>query len=221
MAGTKKSNNTKRKARSVDDRTTSANGKRRQGTSPTSGGIIRENTGVTGVVATATPEMTRSAAPVMSNPNALYFNSSNSRQITPPNLPGVGSVEVVHGGTVDKEKASKQWLEACQKSGRLGSSEMLAHDLSQYVRYDLFSKLKFIMSDKQLNYSRMNGSFCMLICNAMGLGGDDEVSISWWETYKETILVVLNNKRADVTAAIKRAFLRKYKSITIRLLIDY
>jgi hypothetical protein len=221
MAGPKKTNNTKRKVRG-DGRTTTANGKRRQGTSQTNDGITLVDTGgVPGVRATATPEMTRGAAPVMSNPNALYFNSSNSQQMAPSNLPGVGSVVVVHGGPVDKEKASKQWLEACQKSGRLGSSEMLAHDLSQYVRYDLFSKLKFIMSDKQLNYSRVNGSFCMLICKAMGLGGDDEVSISWWETYKETILVVLNNKRADVTAAIKQAFLRKYKSITIRLLIDY
>ena len=65
------------------------------------------------------------------------------------------------------------------------------------------------MSEKQMNYSREKGSFCLMICGAMGLVGDDEVTVSWWEEYKDTILVVLNNKRGDVTAALKRAFLSK------------
>jgi hypothetical protein len=68
------------------------------------------------------------------------------------------------------------------------------------------------MSEKQLYYSHTEqGSFCVLICGAMGLLSDDDVAISWWEEYKAGYHPggPVNNKRADVTAAIKRAFLSK------------
>jgi hypothetical protein len=37
-------------------------------------------------------------------------------------------------------------------------------------------------------------------------------SAAWWELYKNKIVQILNNKRADVTSAMKRIFMSKYGS---------
>ena len=91
----------------------------------------------------------------------------------------------------------------------MGSSEILAWDLNQYMCYDLFPKLTFIMSKNQMHFTRTEPNFCLTICHTMGLVGDDDVIVSWWEAHKDTILAISNSKRTDVTAGIKRAFLRK------------
>jgi hypothetical protein len=103
---------------------------------------------------------------------------------------------------------SKRWFEACQRNGRMDNEAMLAKDISAYVRYELFPKLKFIMSKKQLYYTAERPSICGLICDDMGLM-DQTTAVAWWERYKDMIADVLNAKRADVTGAVKRAFLRK------------
>ena len=41
----------------------------------------------------------------------------------------------------------------------------------------------------------------------MGLVGDDDVTVSWWEAHKDTILAILNSKHTDVAEGIKRVFL--------------
>ena len=104
---------------------------------------------------------------------------------------------------------SKAFFEACQRNGRLDSEGILQKDIRAYVRYELFPKLKFIMNDRQLEYSPERNTICGLICEQMGLE-DPKAAVSWWERYKDMIADVLNAKRADVTGAIKRAFLRKF-----------
>lgn len=124
-------------------------------------------------------------------------------------LPSLVTVQQPPGGSeVNPEHESKTWFEACQRNGRMDNQAMLAKDISTYVRYELFPKLKFIMNSKQLNYSSEQTSICGLICTAMGLV-DAKAAVSWWERYKDMIADVLNAKRADVTGALKRAFLRK------------
>jgi hypothetical protein len=115
---------------------------------------------------------------------------------------------------VNADHESKTWFEACQRNGRMDNETMLTKDISTYVRYELFPKLKFIMNSKQLNYSSEEKSICGLICTAMGLV-DEKAAVSWWERYKDMIADVLNAKRADVTGAIKRAFLRKSKKTAV------
>ena len=109
---------------------------------------------------------------------------------------------------------SKTWFELCQRHGRMDNEEMMMTDISNYVRNDLFSSLKFIMSDKQLQYSPDTNSLCTLICVAMGLH-DPTAAVTWWERYKNMIAYVLNAKRADVTGALKRAFMRTYTPVAI------
>ena len=89
-------------------------------------------------------------------------------------------------------------------------------DISNYVRNDLFPSLKFIMSDKQLQYSPDTSSLCTLICVAMGLH-DPTAAVTWWERYKNMIAYVLNSKRADVTGALKRSFMRTYTPVAERI----
>jgi hypothetical protein len=74
--------------------------------------------------------------------------------------------------------------------------------------FNLFPKSKFIMNNKQLNYSSEKDSICFKICRSMGLV-EDMADVSWWERYKDMIADVLNPKRADVSGGLKHAFICK------------
>lgn len=102
----------------------------------------------------------------------------------------------------------KAWFEACQNSGRLNNTAMLHKDISSYVRYDLFPNLKFIMAKTQMEYSTDPTTLCAIICSAMGMK-EPTTAVTWWEHWKNMIVDVLNAKRADVTGAIKKVFVRK------------
>ena len=65
-----------------------------------------------------------------------------------------------------------------------------------------FTKLKFIMNDRQLEYLPNCITICGLICAQMGLE-DPKAAVAWWEWYKDMIVEELNAKCADVTGAIK------------------
>jgi hypothetical protein len=58
-------------------------------------------------------------------------------------------------------------------------------------------------------FSTMEQSICYQICSDMGLTGNN--AAAWWELYKNKIVQTLNSKRADVTAAIKRIFMSKFR----------
>lgn len=124
----------------------------------------------------------------------------------PPSVVAVnGEYSTLH---VAGENLCKVWFEACQNSGRLTNKALLEKDISTYVRYTLFPDLKFVMSDNQLNFSTDPSTLCMIICKAVGMV-DKNTAVTWWEAYKDMIADVLNAKRADVTGALKKVFLRK------------
>ena len=140
----------------------------------------------------------------------VLINMGNRQPVVVPQ-------KVVSGGGGARSRKSsaqgmrtKDWFEACQNSGRLDHAGILAADVNGYVRKTLFPKLKFIMSERQMNFSKEKGSFCMLICTGMGLCVEDEdVMVSWWEAHKMTVGYILNQKRADVSSAVKLCFQRK------------
>jgi hypothetical protein len=130
----------------------------------------------------------------------------------PRTITGPPSVVAVSGEDsnlhVAGENQCKVWFEACQNSGRLTNKALLEKDISTYVRYTLFPDLKFIMSDNQLHYSTDPSTLSRIICKAMGMV-EPTVAVTWWEAYKDMIADVLNAKRADVTGALKKVFMRK------------
>jgi hypothetical protein len=69
--------------------------------------------------------------------------------------------------------------------------------------------LKFFMDSRQLTYSTAEDTICYKICTDLGLS--EMRAASWWEANKLQIAKTLNSKRADVTSAIKRVFMSKYK----------
>ena len=99
------------------------------------------------------------------------------------------------------------WFETCRKKNRLGNDSMHDVDLITYVRNELFPKLKFVMDARQLMFSSSNNTICYQICRDMKV--KEIRSVAWWELYKNKIVQTLNNKRADVTAAMKRVFMSK------------
>jgi hypothetical protein len=109
---------------------------------------------------------------------------------------------------------SKGWMEALQNQGRLDNDKIVKKDIIGFVRNDLFPKLKFIIRKQQLEYSPFENSICGKICAALGMK-NAAPSVTCWERHKNMIVDVLNAKRADVTGAIKKEFLRKYKTQSV------
>jgi hypothetical protein len=160
------------------------------------------------VDATAMPTPTR-LGKVAASTTTTTFSLRTGAQPRGTSIPGVVEVGKENSSTCTSNATpSRDWFEACRKSGRMGCDSMLSSDLVAYVRNDLFPKLKFIMDAKQLNFSTEMSSICYRICTEMGLV--EPWASQWWEQYKKKILETLNNKRADVTATVKRAFLSKW-----------
>ena len=94
------------------------------------------------------------------------------------------------------------WFEACHKKSCLGYEYSLHDmDLLTYVHNELFPKLKFFMDAHQLMFLSMKDTMCYQICRDMKV--KEICSAAWWELYKTKIVQTLNNKRADVTMAMK------------------
>jgi hypothetical protein len=150
--------------------------------------------------------MTRTEVPTTTSNATMVINPRTMKTIT-TNIP-------TRGGPVPDERdmgdCTQRWLVASQKSGRCANTEVLARDVANYVRYELFPKLKFITGEKQMMYSKDVNSFCAVISASFGLHNvDEEVAVRWWENHKKQIQSILNQKRADVTAGIKGAFWSK------------
>ena len=67
---------------------------------------------------------------------------------------------------------------------------MAGGGLVEYVRTELFPKLKFIMDKRQLVYSGEKGTICAQICKDMSV--KDSRAADWWETHKLLIMKTLN-----------------------------
>lgn len=130
----------------------------------------------------------------------------------------VGEVEVTTTETTGSlTNSCADWYETLRIKGRMGDETMLEIDLVSYVRGELFPKLKFIMDPRQLTFNTNTNSICYQICHDMGL--KKHRYAKWWELYKIKIVQILNCKRADVTAAIKRIFMSKLVCATFVELI--
>jgi hypothetical protein len=90
-------------------------------------------------------------------------NSAHS-SVQPPTLVEVGhSMASVSDASGDNHQC-KTWLELCQLNGRMDNKAIMKKDLIDYVRYELFPKLKFFMGKTQLLYLPKPKSICGLIC---------------------------------------------------------
>jgi hypothetical protein len=67
------------------------------------------------------------------------------------------------------------------------------------------------MGKQELEYSPFENSICGKICAALGMK-NAATAVTCWERHKNMIADVLNAKKADVTGAIKKEFLPKYKT---------
>jgi len=76
--------------------------------------------------------------------------------------------------------------------------------IEQYVKGELFHKLKFISSPEMMMYSQNPRSLCHLFCTKFNVQGTNQGI--FWSTYSKVIIKALNKKRSDVTNAMKQAF---------------
>ena len=118
--------------------------------------------------------------------------------------------EVVQGGTpsIGSANVCANWYENCCQQGRGSAANMQMPDLIGYVRGQLFSKLKFFMHERQLDFSLAQDSFCFTILKDMHVPENEYAK--WWELHKKKIVQGINSKRGDVSATIKWVFISKW-----------
>ncbi len=103
------------------------------------------------------------------------------------------------------------WLQ----NGTIGDSEMAKAVIKQrrnmikgYVKDTLFKKVKFIVSDKQMECDFK--SFAVPILNFMGVSDeDDDVKKRLWNNFKLDAKKALQEKRASINGAVKSAIVCK------------
>ena len=76
--------------------------------------------------------------------------------------------------------------------------------MEQYVKNDLFYRLKFISSPEMMLFSWQAQSICQVVCNKFNVPRNEHVR--FWSMYSKTLIQKLNKKRSDVSNAMKRAF---------------
>ncbi|HEY9298456.1 MAG TPA: hypothetical protein VIQ31_19285, partial [Phormidium sp.] len=76
--------------------------------------------------------------------------------------------------------------------------------LDQLVKTDLFHKIVFISAPKLIEFSSDTFSLCQYVCNHLGIPSNDQRQ--FWRNYAKHVEKKLNQKRADVSNAMKKTF---------------
>ena len=83
-------------------------------------------------------------------------------------------------------------------------NEATLNMIEQYVKNDLFHRLKFISSPEMVMYSKDSRSLCQVACNKFNVDKQDQ--IRFWAMYSKYIPKFLNKKRSDVSNGVKKQF---------------
>ena len=76
--------------------------------------------------------------------------------------------------------------------------------LEHLVKTDLFHKIVFILSPTMIEFSSDTLSLCQYVCNNLGIPKRDQKQ--FWSNYSKHVEKKLNQKRADVSNAMKKTF---------------
>jgi hypothetical protein len=79
--------------------------------------------------------------------------------------------------------------------------------LQEYVRHELFPRWKFFTCPSQLVYDAQKGSIVLKICDSLNVS--ELGRMTWWERNKGTVVQILNMRRNEVTAYVKKRFIGK------------
>jgi hypothetical protein len=92
-------------------------------------------------------------------------------------------------------------------SGAVQQEEYRASQVARFrkaVRATLFQKVKFITSERMLEYGHVVSK---TVLKALGLGTDAAVKERYWNAYRGCVNKALNDKRGNVNNEMKKAFL--------------
>ena len=85
--------------------------------------------------------------------------------------------------------------------------------LDQYVKNDLFHMIVFISSPALTAFSRNAQLLCQVVCNYLNISPNEHEC--FWMLYAKFVEQKLNQKRSDVSNAIKTTFKGKLCSICL------
>ena len=126
--------------------------------------------------------------------------TNNGALSIPPIVHQNGDASSLNGTTLTTAASLWPTLDSCFYLDQTKTVTMI----EQYVKTDLFHKLKFISSPNMLAFSWDKKSICQLICEKFKVARMEQTI--FWSYYQNSINQKLNKKRAEVLNAMRRAF---------------
>ena len=145
------------------------------------------------------------APPIMNNPTNETVIKPNAMQsvsdlsMVQSQLPNKVASTVVTKSVTD---VSQKWSSTQPDTSHKYGTTMTALDM--YVKKELFHMIVFILSPAVIAFSRDPQSLCQVVCNELNVAPNDQDS--FWMVYAREVEYKLNQKRSDVSNAIKTTF---------------
>jgi hypothetical protein len=141
-----------------------------------------------------------------------FTNSAHGAQAVPLTIgrsPGDGSNRSNDSGGDTSSQLTAQTPSLYNPQEKDPKREALEKklQLQEYVRHELFPRWKFFTCPSQLVYDAQKGSIVLKICDSLNVS--ELGRMTWWERNKATVVQILNMRRNEVTAYVKKRFIGK------------
>ena len=143
--------------------------------------------------------MTNQAYEIVIKPNTTHLVSDLST--VQSQLPNKITSAFVSESVTDVSQSNK-WLATQPNTSFKYGSTMKSLDV--FVKTELFHMIVFILSPAVIGFSRDPQSLCQIVCNELNVAPNDQDS--FWMMYAREVEYKLNQKRSDVSNAIKSTF---------------
>ena len=127
-------------------------------------------------------------------------------------LPSVGGSTNVASVMTTSSSSMNSYVDEMKRKGIIWTDSDYENKINAFCRKCLFSKVKFIVDSKQLDFYKNEerkeyGKIAQYVMTELNL--DIEHGKQFWEKFKNTVRFSINRKRANVSIQMKKAFFSK------------
>lgn len=154
-------------------------------------------------------------AAVLSNTEVELKPSASLSLSTLSSPSNIAKIPVVVPALLQPYQAVNDMWSATQPSPLFNHERMLLM-LDKHVKSEMFHLISFISSPKEMAFTSDENSICQYLCNFFNVPHPERDH--FWMIYAKHVEKKLNQKRSDVSNAMKKTFLGKYTCKCINLL---
>ena len=106
------------------------------------------------------------------------------------------------------QNVSQSW--SAIQAGTYQSHENTMRLLDNFVKTNIFHKIAFISHPSLVAFSKQPQSLCSIVCSYFNVPDKDQEKEKFWSVYYKHVEKKLNQKRSDVSNAMKKIFKGKF-----------